>query len=211
MTHISRSFRHLACAGALLALSCGGGSGGGPSAAKNQFCDKVVAGLSKCPGAINKAGCLGKLMPFSDSDVREAGDCLRETTCTGMIQCLEEAFPGTGTPGTSTPGTGGTTGTPGTGGTIGTPGTGGVGGPAAMCAGQTAKNGCDQCVYSSCCNQFLSCAGDPGCSGFISCAAACKVNMVCQMNCVAQTPPASLQLFEKFDTCFNGTCGIPCQ
>jgi hypothetical protein len=119
-----------------------------------------------------------------------------------MIQCLEEAFPGTGDPGT-----GGGNGNPGTG------GTGGIsGGPtAATCGGDVAKTTCDQCAFTSCCNQLLDCAKDASCVGFIRCVNACSVNMACQMTCIAQAPLASLQRFEAFGKCSDANCAASCQ
>jgi hypothetical protein len=196
--HSLRSLVMFALAVASSTLSCGGSSGGGSTTAvKGQFCDKVVAGLAKCPdNAISKSACLGKLAAYSDDQVREGTDCLRETSCDGMVQCLEEAFPDTGPPGT-----GGTGGKPGTGGSTGQ----------TSCAGQAASDTCEQCLFGSCCNQVVACASDKACAAFIDCIGKCNVNMVCQMNCIAQTADASLALFQSFAQCSNSKCATPCQ
>jgi hypothetical protein len=86
--------------------------------------------------------------------------------------------------------------------------------PAAMCAQFSPSNSCQQCTFSRCCSEQLTCFhptnANPNCKALLDCIDTCADNdNACVMRCV-NSNQAGVQLFAAYLECKDTKCVPPC-
>ena len=187
-----------------------------PSTMGQSFCTELVTAFDRCGSevsqveTITRAECLEITKLNNDRALSDARMCTQKP-CRDIATCLDVTLAFTGTSssggGGSSPGGGGSS--PGGGGS--NPGGGGSSpGGAVMCGGATAENGCQTCVFTSCCGSLMACASNAACASLFDCILECPDNdTACEDNC-ANTYPDGISLINAYAGCFTNMCSAAC-
>ena len=157
-----------------------------PTSTAMGFCDAWETSAAKCSQTLNKATCLSLTKLYNDTTLTGARACT-DKACAAVAGCINAALPSFGTDTTTPP----------------------PPPPATTCAGETAADACDECIFKMCCDLFTACTAP--CQMLLVCAAPCQAgDTACFQQCAATYPTGVKPIQDLNAMCLQTKCAAAC-